>query len=116
MRLSRHAYPPGFADYLQPMLDARLRFQDTMSAAVRRVCLAIIEAFPELGRGPSVAEVAERAGLPLVEVHTTLERLNERDVVKYGADGGAVMALYPFSDVECPHRVRLAGRRRLYAM
>lgn len=114
MRLSPHAYPPGFAAYLQPLLDARLRFQDTMPQNVRRVCLAIIDAFSALGRGPTATEVAERAGLPLTEAQATLERLNARDIVKY--DNDTVIALYPFSDVPCPHRVQLDGQPRLYAM
>lgn len=114
MRLSPHAYPPGFAAYLQPLLDARLRFQETMPRDVRRVCLAVIDAFSELGRGPTAAETAERAGLPLAEAQATLARLDARDIVKY--DSGTVIALYPFSDVPCPHRVRLDGQPRLYAM
>lgn len=114
MRLSPHAYPPGFAAYLQPLLDARLRFQDTMPPDVRRVCLAIIDAFSALGRGPTATEVAERAGLPLTAAQATLERLNARDIVKY--DNDTVIALYPFSDVPCPHRVQLDGQPRLYAM
>ena len=114
MRLPPHAYPPGFADYLQPLLDARLRFEDTMPQNVRRVCLAIIDAFSVLGRGPTAVEVAERAGLPLTEAQATLGRLNARDIVKY--ESGTVIALYPFSDVPCPHRVQLDGQSRLYAM
>lgn len=114
MRLSPHAYPPGFAAYLQPLLDARLRFQDTMPQNVRRVCLATIDAFSTLGRGPTATEVAERADLPLTEAQATLERLNARDIVKY--DNDTVIALYPFSDVPCPHRVQLDGQPRLYAM
>ena len=114
MRLPPHAYPPGFTDYLQPLLDARLRFEDTMLPDVRRVCLAIIDAFSILGRGPTATEVAERAGLPLTEAQATLERLNARDIVKY--ESGTVIAFYPFSDVRCPHRVQLDGQPRLYAM
>ncbi len=114
MRLSPPAYPPGFAAYLQPLLDARLRFQETMPRDVRRVCLAVIDAFSELGRGPTAAETAERAGLPLAEAQATLARLDARDIVKY--DSGMVIALYPFSDVPCPHRVQLDGQPRLYAM
>lgn len=116
MRLSPPAYPPGFAAYLQPLLDARLRFQETMPRDVRRVCLAVIDAFSELGRGPTAAETAERAGLPLAEAQATLARLDARDIVKYDADSGTVIALYPFSDVPCPHRVRLDGQPCLYAM
>ena len=114
MRLSPHAYPPGFAAYLQPLLDARLRFQDTMPPDVRRVCLAVIDAFSALGRGPTGTEVAERAGLPPTEAQATLGRLNARDIVKY--DDDTVIALYPFSDVPCPHKVQLDGQPRLYAM
>lgn len=116
MRLSPHVYPPGFTDYLQPLLDARLRFEDTMPPEVRRVCLAVIDAFSTLGRGPTATEVAERAGLPLTEAQATLERLNARDIVKYDSKSGTVIALYPFSDVPCPHRVQLDGQPRLYAM
>lgn len=116
MRLSPHAYPPGFAAYLQPLLDARLRFEDTMPPEVRRVCLAIIDAFSILGRGPTATEVAERAGLPLTEAQGTLGRLNVRDIVKYDNKSDTVIALYPFSDVPCPHRIQLDGQPRLYAM
>ena len=116
MRIPPEAYPPGFADYLQPLLDARLRFLEKISSNEKLICREIIAAFPELGRGPTVDELAERTGLPQSDVKTTLSHLNDRDMLKYDAETGCVIALYPFSDVLCPHQVQLAGKQRLYAM
>ena len=116
MRIPPEAYPPGFADYLQPLLDARLRFLEKISSNEKLICREIIAAFPELGRGPTAAELAERTTLSLDHVATRLTHLSTRDMLKYDAETGCVIALYPFSDVPCPHRVQLAGKQRLYAM
>lgn len=116
MHIPHEAYPPGFAEYLQPLLDARLRFLENMSAVEKRIFHGIIASFPQLGRGPTAAELAERTTLSLDHVVTTLTHLSTRDMLKYDAQTGCVIALYPFSDVPCPHQVQLAGTQRLYAM
>ena len=116
MNIPPEAYPPRFADYLQPLLDARLRFLQEISSNEKLICREIIAAFPGLGRGPTVDELAERTGLQQSDVETTLTHLNDRDMLKYDAQTGCVIALYPFSDVPCPHQVQLVGKQRLYAM
>ena len=67
-------------------------------------------------RGPTGAEVAESAGLGRAPVREALARLSERDFLVYDAAGDRVRALYPFSDVPCPHRVQVEGEKPLYAM
>ena len=55
-------------------------------------------------------------GIPETRVVELLDGLSERDFLVYHADAGQVVALYPFSDKPCPHRVTLKGKDTLYAM
>ncbi len=87
-----------------------------MSTIEKRICHRIFVFFLQLGRGPTAAELAEHTTLSLTQVVTTLTRMSTRDMLKYDAQTGCVIALYPFSNVPCPHQVQLASKQRLYAM
>lgn len=116
VRIPVDAYPPGFATIFQPLLDGRLRFLARLSIDERRTGRAIVTAFRELGRGPTLVELAERARVRAPELRRVLAQLSDRDFLVYDAAAERVVCLYPFSDVPCPHRVTLAGERPLYAM
>ena len=44
--------PPGFAAYVQPLLDARQRVLQRLSDEERHLCHQILETFFRCGRGP----------------------------------------------------------------
>jgi len=109
-------YPPGFIEYVQPLLNARQRALQQMTSEEKLICKHILESFPLLGRGPNVAEIVSGTGLPRVKVVESLRRLNAIDMLKYESQTGRVLVLYPISDIPCPHRVYLQDKRPLYAM
>ncbi len=109
-------YPPGFADGIQPLFNARQRTLQGMTPQEKLICRHILETFPALGRGPSVGELIVSTGLPGAQVVESLVRLDSCDMLKYDAQTGHVLVLYPLSDIPCPHRVYLRGQRPLYAM
>jgi hypothetical protein len=109
-------YPPGFAEYTRPMLEARRRALAAMSPDENRVCHYILEAWPELGRGPSFDEVLAGTGLSTEATAACLDRLNKIDMLKYDAKEEQVLVLYPLSSIPCPHRVHIEGQKPVYAM
>lgn len=116
MTINAGDYPPGFAEYAGRVLDARLRVLRMLSTHEKLVCRCILEAFPRLGRGPAFEEVVEETGLTGDEVETCLARLDEIDMLKYDDEAGRMLVLYPLSDVPCPHRVHISGKKPVYAM
>jgi len=116
MAINSADYPPGFAEYVRPLLDARERTLSRMSREEKLICKSILNAFPELGRGPAFEEIVEKTGLSPDEVTERLEHLNGIDMLKYDADNARVIVLYPLSDISCPHRVHIKGKKPLYAM
>ncbi len=54
--------------------------------------------------------------MPEHDVVKRLEVLSAKDFLKYDSQSGRILALYPFSDVSCPHRVTLLGKAPLYGM
>ncbi len=54
--------------------------------------------------------------MPEHDVVKRLEVLSAKDFLKYDSQSGRILALYPFSDVPCPHRVTLLGKAPLYGM
>ena len=109
-------YPPGFADYIQPLFNARQRTLQRMIPQEKLVCKHVLEIFPVLGRGPSTDELIASTGLPRAQVVESLVRLDSCDMLKYDVQTGYVLVLYPLSDIPCPHRVYLQGQQPLYAM
>jgi len=66
--------------------------------------------FVELGRAPSVGEVAEAAGLPRTEVAAAWRRLHHAHALVLEPDGTQIRMANPFSAVPTPYRVEAAGR------
>lgn len=109
-------YPEGFAEWLQPLWEARQRFVAGWSDAERSLCLAIIRSFTDSGRGPDLAEIVERSGLGEAEAVAILERFNKRDVLVYDSAAQRIRAFYPFSDVPCCHHITFPSGRRQFGM
>jgi Alkylmercury lyase len=70
---------------------------------------ATYAAFVELGRAPSAAETAERAGSEPAAVRAGWRRLHEAHALVLD-DAGELRMANPFSAVPTRHRVRAAGR------
>lgn len=116
MIINPENYPPGFAEFAQPLLDARIRTLQKMSRYEKRICRYILDSFPHLGRGPAFHEIVENSQLSANSVSECLERLNEIDMLKYDKEAQQVLVLYPLSSIPCPHQVHLKGKKTVYAM
>jgi hypothetical protein len=66
--------------------------------------------FVELGRAPTVAEVAERAGEPAPEVEAAWRRLHDAHALVLAAGTLELRMANPFSAVPTAYRVRADGR------
>jgi hypothetical protein len=66
--------------------------------------------FVELGRAPTVDEVAGAVGRASADVQDAWERLQDAHALVLDGGGRLLMA-NPFSAVETPHRVEAAGKR-----
>jgi mercury(II) reductase len=73
-----------------------------------RVRVTLLKLYAEDGRAPSLAALAERAGLSETAIRPLLEELRRRDLVVF--DGGRIVGAYPFTDRDTGHRVTLDGR------
>lgn len=78
--------------------------------AVRRT---ILELYRELGRGPSLSEIAGRLQAAPEPISSLLDRLVARDLIVL--EGGAIKGAYPLTDRATEHRVRI-DERTLHAM
>ena len=79
-----------------------------------RVWRAMLEDYATLGRPPSAGEIRDRTGLSEGAVSELLGRLEYRDLIGRGPDGGIRFA-YPFTEASTGHRVTL-GRQTLNAL
>lgn len=75
----------------------------------RSIRNATYAAFVDLGRAPTVDEVAERTAAVPADVAASWQRLQEGHALVLDAAGTILMA-NPFSAIETPHRVESAGR------
>jgi len=66
--------------------------------------------FVELGRAPTVAEVAERARATVDDVRAGWGRLHEQHAIVLDADGERLRMANPFSAVPTPFLVEADGR------
>ena len=80
---------------------------DASDLALRNLTYGL---FVELGRAPSVEEVAERADSAVDEVVAGWRRLHEQHAVVLDLSIGALRMANPFSAVPTPHRVQAADR------
>jgi len=81
-----------------------------MDAVDLEVCRAAYRRFVELGRGPTVVEIADEVGRSADGVATSLARLHEAHALVLDLVSGEILMANPFSAVETPHRVSAAGR------
>ena len=80
---------------------------DDPDLAVRNATYAL---FVELGRAPSTAEVAARAGRTDADVRAAWTRLHDEHALVLDVDTGDLRMLNPFSAVRTAFRVHAAGR------
>jgi Alkylmercury lyase len=77
---------------------------------------AILTAFAEGGRAPSVHEVAHTLARPVGEVLAGCQKLAADDLIVWKEDEARILSAYPFSGVPTAHQVLIDGGNRLYAM
>jgi hypothetical protein len=66
--------------------------------------------FAEVGRAPTVEEVATAAGMTRHHVDEAWRRLSDAHAIVLREGSGELLMANPFSAVPTPHRVRAAGR------
>ena len=116
MPLRPEDYPPGFAAYVQPLLEARQRILQRLSDEERCLCHQILAMFFRCGRGPTIDELVSDISFSIEKVAARIERLNSIDFLKYDANSRQVVVLYPFSALLGPDRVHIPGKPPLYGM
>ncbi len=109
MPLPTREFPPGFAEWLEPLFESRRRFVAGLAPVERWVAGATVEAFALEGCGPSLAALQAASPHPPEAVEAALRHLDERDMLVL--QGDRVLAFYPFSDRPCRHRVWVEGKR-----
>ena len=75
---------------------------------------AILKAFAQDGKAPSVREVAQALGLPLEDVLAGLQKLAEYDLIVWKEGEARLLSAYPFSGVSTAHQVLIEGRHDLF--
>jgi hypothetical protein len=116
MPLRPEDYPPGFAAYVQPLLEARQRTLQRLSDEERYVCHQILAMFFRCGRGPTIDELVSTVSFSMEKVTACVERLNSIDFLKYDASTRQVVVLYPFSALSGTDCVQIPGRPLLHGM
>lgn len=82
---------------------------------LRAVHQAVLAAFAQTGRAPSVAGLAEAAASCGAEAEQVLAELHQADFLRLD-ESGSIRAAYPFSAVPTPHVVQIDGGPRVFAM
>lgn len=77
---------------------------------------AILREFPTRGGAPDAAWLSATAVTHGLDAQATLARFEAADVVVRDPATGAIVSMYPFSDMPTPHRVTVAGGRPMYSM
>lgn len=87
-----------------------------LSPQEEEVRKAILKAFADGGKAPSVPELAHALGLPLEPVLAACRTLAASDLIVWQEDKAHIVSAYPFSGIPTAHQVLLAGRPTLYAL
>jgi len=90
----------------------RLNF---MSATHHRVRYFVVRELPRWGRPLSPQFIAEQLGLPLHQVNTILEELEQHLFFLTRNDSGAVAWAYPVTAEPTPHQVVLSTGEQTFA-
>lgn len=80
------------------------------------VYLHILNAFPRLGRPPSISEIENDLLLPHETVLSSLDSLASRGALRFGPTAGMILDAYPYSAVPTRHRVHFEDGRHLHCM
>jgi mercuric reductase len=78
-----------------------------LDEAQDRTRRAILNAYPRIGRAPSINELALSTGIAPDQVHGLIIKLAARDMVVLDPDRATLVGAYPFIDRETEHRVQL---------
>ena len=81
--------------------------------AVRK---AILTAFTEAGKGPSVEALAHVLGLSPAAVRAVCRTLASADLIVWRDEHASIVSAYPFSGSQTAHQVLLGGHTTRYAM
>lgn len=107
------------------MQEHRVRTRNGIVERLRRAGLspqeddvrkAILKAFADEGKAPSVQELAHALGLPLACVLEACRTLAASDLLVWQDDKAHIISAYPFSGIPTAHQVLLAGHTTRYAM
>jgi len=96
-------------------LGERLR-RAGLSPQEEEVRKAILTAFADGGKAPSVPELAHALGLPLAPVLAACRTLAASDLIVWHDEKAPIVSAYPFSGLPTAHQVLLVGRPTLYAL
>jgi alkylmercury lyase len=77
---------------------------------------AILTAFADEGKAPSVQELAHALGLPLAPVLAVCRTLAAADLIVWQDETTHIISAYPFSGNQTAHQVLLGGHTPRYAM
>src|SRR5687768_931026 len=77
--------------------------------AVRK---AILTAFADTGKAPSVQELARVLGLPLASVFGACRILAAADLIVWQDEKAHIVSAYPFSGSQTAHEVLLRGQTK----
>ena len=77
---------------------------------------AILKAFAQDGKAPSVREVAQALSLPLEDVLAGFQELAEYDLIVWKKGAARLLSAYPFSGASMAHQVLTDAGKPLYAM
>ena len=90
--------------------------QAEISSQENDIRKAILKAFAQDGKAPSVREVAQALSLPLEHVLAGFQKLAEHDLIVWKEGEACIFSAYPFSGVSTAHRVLTDTGTPLYAM
>lgn len=70
----------------------------------------VLKLFADLGRGPTLDELAAATGRPMERAKDVLEELQGRDLLGLDAGASTILYAYPFAEHSTGHSVELGGK------
>ena len=93
-------------------LSADLRFMSAQHHLVRNY---IVKELPRVGKPMSLNYIAQSVNLPVAQVKSILDDLEEHKTFLYRNEHGAVTWAYPVTIDKTPHHVALSSGEQFYA-